>query len=392
LLAALDLVDRTANGAQVAFDGLANVVQRELQSDLDPRQANKDLPSAETGEIGFREGYDRAHLTITLGVSATALDALEVSPEERPQDLRPIPWALLEDAPQIAASGDVILQICSDDLYVCEHVVRRVEEELRNSFSVAWTQVGAQRYTTRMGRASRDEGRALIGFLDGTSNLNPRRSEEDRRLVFVDPNAVGSYPPNPPVEPGATGPYATLPTGPRFPADLAPVPAHEPAWTRNGTYMTVRVSTFDTRPWDQVTENVQELSVGRFKYSGASRDLTDEPDHVNDEPAFGADQTNLAVPLDSHIRKAHPRRSPEDLQRRVFRRGYPLIAAGAGRLERGLVFIAFARARQARSSSSSFAPGFGTLTSHRSMRDEIGFSSGRFPKRSSAAAITSFRP
>jgi hypothetical protein len=32
--------------------------------------------------------------------------------------------------------------------------------------------------------------------------------------------------------------------------------------------MTVRVSTFDTTPWDDRTQNEQELAVGRFKGFG----------------------------------------------------------------------------------------------------------------------------
>ena len=344
VLAALDFVDRSPTGARTAIAGLANVVQRELRSDLDPPNppANKDVPSEETGELGFNENYDRAHLTITMGVSSTGLDALGVAPEERPADLRPIPWGQLGDNPQNPASGDVVLQICSDDVYVCEHVVRRLEEEQGGALRVIWTQIGSQRYTSRPGRASREEGRALIGFLDGTSNLNPRRLEEDKRLVFVDPDAVGGYPPHPPTQPGATGPYGTTTTGPIFPADLAPVPTSEPEWTRHGTYMTVRVSTFDTTPWDDRTQDEQELAVGRFKVSGASRDLQDESRFLNAEPAYVANQGNVDVPLDAHTRKANPRRS-DDAQRRLFRRGYPVVGAAPGGMQRGLAFISFAR-------------------------------------------------
>ncbi|MEA2276841.1 MAG: deferrochelatase/peroxidase EfeB [Solirubrobacteraceae bacterium] len=343
LLAALRFADPTPAAARAALDGLAGVVRRELASELDDRNgpADKDRPSAETGELGFTDGYDRAHLTVTLGISASGMDALAVAADERPADLRPIPWEALGDNPAIRDSGDLLLHVCSDDIYVAEHVVRRVEEELGGALAVVWTQLGAQRYTSRPGRTSRREGRALIGFLDGTSNLNPRNSEADRELVFVDPAKVGSYPPNPTPQPGGGGPYPGV--GPNFPVDLAPVPTAEPAWTKNGTYMTVRVSTFDTTPWDDRTQNEQERSVGRFKVSGASLDLADDPSLTEAEPAFTADQNNVTVPLDSHVRKSHPRRSPEDQLRRVFRRGYPVIGGAAGGMQRGLAFIGFAR-------------------------------------------------
>ena len=315
ILAALDLVDRSPVAARAALDGLANVFERELRSDLDAANPpnNKDVPSAETGELGFDENYDRGHLTITVGLSSAAFDALGVAADNRPSDLRPFPWDKFGQTPRNSGSGDFIVQVCSDDLYVCEHVVRRIEEEQSSVVRVVWTQLGAQRYTSRPGRTSREEGRALIGFLDGSSNLNPRNSAEDSKLVFVDPADVSSYPQNPPPELPPSGPYGGTTTGPRFPADLQPVPTREPDWTKDGSYMTVRVSTFDTTPWDDQTQNQQERAVGRFKFSGSSLDLVDERSQLHADPAFVTDQANVTVPLSSHVRKANPRRSPEDL-------------------------------------------------------------------------------
>jgi deferrochelatase/peroxidase EfeB len=347
ILAALDFVERTRAGARTALAGLENVVERELRSDLDAPNpaANKDVPSEETGELGFEQNYDRGHLTITLGLASTAFDVLEVTGEDRPSDLRPLPWAEIGGSQPARPSGDLILQVCGDDLHVCEHVIRRIEEELAGSLRVLWTQLGVQRYVTRSGRTSREEGRALIGFIDGSTNLNPRNVADDRKLVLVDPSpeAIATYPQNPPSEPGPTGPYDGLPTGPRFPANLAPVPTREPEWTRNGTYMVVHISMFETTPWDDLSQNQQEGSVGRFKVSGASLDLTDEPHQLQVEPAFVANQANTVVPLASHVRKANPRRSPEDALRRLHRRGYPIIESADGGVHRGLAFIAFAR-------------------------------------------------
>src|SRR4051812_1449799 len=92
ILAALNLQDPTPVGARTALDGLANVIERELRSDLDPPNENKNLPSAETGELGFDENYDRAHLTITLGLASTMFDALGIAGADRPSDIRPFPW------------------------------------------------------------------------------------------------------------------------------------------------------------------------------------------------------------------------------------------------------------------------------------------------------------
>jgi deferrochelatase/peroxidase EfeB len=330
--------------ARQAIEALRDAVAHELESRLSPENTDKTIPSAETGELGFEPGYDRAFLTITLGLSDSGVKKLALA--EPPADLRTIPWSdLLDDGKAPAdTGGDLVLQICADSLYICEHVVRRVEEELGDKFALNTAFIGSQRYSTRSGRTSRREGRALIGFLDGTSNLDPRNSDADAKLVFVKPGEL-DYPKNP--DPGplpGPNPYETKPEDqpPVFPP-LNPVPETEPEWTKDGTYMAVRVSTFDTKSWDTDSQDDQEQTIGRFKVSGASLDLPDDPDQLEVEPAFKDDKANLAVSPHAHIRKANPRGGEEDAKRRILRRGYPLIAPGDGELQRGLIFISFGR-------------------------------------------------
>jgi Dyp-type peroxidase family len=98
----------------------------------------------------------------------------------------------------------------------------------------------------------------------------------------------------------------------------------------------------NTNAWDDLSQNDQEGSVGRFKVSGASLDLEDDSADLAKAPAFATEQTNTKVPVVAHIRKANPR-GEGDQNRRIFRRGYPLIAGGEGELRRGLIFICFAR-------------------------------------------------
>jgi len=328
-----------------ALERLRELMRRELRSVLDATTPDspKELPSPETGELGFTDGYDRYHLTITLGLASTAFDKLGTPADQRPQDLIAIPWARLSDIPTSTPdNGDLIVQACSDSTYINEHVIRRIGEELADVLTPSWTQIGVQRHTSRAGRTSRDEGRALIGFLDGTSNLNPRRNPDDARLVFVDPNNT-TYPPQlPPTPPGQPSPYGG-PTPPTFPPDLRIPPTTEPAWTKNGTYMVVRASTFDAAAWDQRALGDQERTVGRFKVSGQPLDHSDDPAADIAEPNFAADPSGTITPLTAHIRKSNPR-GPDDADRRIFRRGYAIIdAAGAGGLNRGLLFICFAR-------------------------------------------------
>lgn len=338
-IAAYAFTDRTPASAGAILARLRSLVERELTSDLDDVSATspKDAPSAETGELGFDDNYDRAHLTITLGIAASGFEILGVAGDQRPQDLISIPWAQLGDAPEILDQGDIALQVCADNLYIVEHVLRHVDEEMGDALTLVYVLPGAQRYSTRAGRTSRREGRAMIGFLDGTGNLRPNHDEQDARLVFVDPSSVLSYPPLP-----SSGSGGYQDQSAQFPGDLRPPPSVEPGWTRNGSYLVVRGSVLDINRWDDAVLGGQENVIGRFKVSGASQDLSDDPNLVFAEPAFVANQGNETVSVISHARKTNPRR-PEDADRRIFRRGYPLIRAAGAAYDRGLVFIAFGR-------------------------------------------------
>lgn len=325
--------------ARATVTALQEVAHKELRSQLDPEDANtaKDIPSRETGELGFASRYDRAHLTITFGISSTGFDRLGIATDQRPQDLVPIDWDKLQDSPTLTREeGDCILQICSDDVYICEHAARRVEEELGDRLVVVWTMLGSQRYTTRQGRTSRREGRALIGFIDGTSNLDPRNNDDDRALTFVDPSKVSEYPPIPQPQ---NDPYTQTA---QFPPDLRQPPPSEPEWTKSGSYMVVRASLQTISNWDDQILGAQEDTIGRFKFSGAFQDLADDPNRLEEPPAFAADMTLETVKVDAHVRKANPRR-PGDELRRVFRRGYPIVLPASGGMQRGLLFVCFAR-------------------------------------------------
>lgn len=342
------------SGARALLGELRGVLEKELHSDLEPvdAQTPRDATAPETGELGFADGWDRAHLTVTFGLSVTGYDALGIQAghPDRPADLVATPWQQFKDAPG-ARDSDFVLHIGSDNLHVAEHVLRRVEHTLDGRLSTVWALHGAQRYGSRAGKVAVGEARGLIGFHDGLSNLDPAHDQRDASLVFVDQPGAPPFPPTPPggqqpaPTPGQPG-YGTASTGPVFPNDLRPAPPAEPASAKHGTYMFVRGSVFDSATWDRRPLGQQEQTVGRFKPSGAFLDLADDPALRENDPAFAADQSLTAVDPASHARRANPRTvtgGVTDADRRIFRRGYPLLAAGAGGLRRGLLFVSFSR-------------------------------------------------
>ncbi|MCZ3389987.1 MAG: Dyp-type peroxidase [Actinomycetia bacterium] len=332
---------------------LRELFRRELRSDIDELTPADEvsLPTKDTGTLGVADGFDRGHLSITIGFSRPGLRLLGVSDDDQPQDLidEP-PWSVMGDTtdPWDRSPGHMVVQLCSDDVYVVEHTLRRIEHVFTGRLVTKWTVVGAQRYTSRQGRVAGREARALIGFHDGLSNLDPAHNDADKQLVFVNPDLVSTYPRTPV---GQQGPpqvgqpaYSSGNGGPRFPDDLRQPPTREPDWTRGGTYMFIRASIMEMAGWDEANLDTQQKDVGRFKYSGAPLDRPNDPANLHDEPDFASNPANTTVPFNSHVRKSNPRSSAEDSQRRIFRRGYPLVAGSVeGSLRRGLLFVSFSR-------------------------------------------------
>lgn len=308
LLGALQFVPTDPTLCQQALERLRDVIRAELQNDLAD-------PATETGELGYDPKYDDRQLSVTVGFSSSGYQKLAVTLQ--PRDLKPIPPDVLDSSgsgqgAEIVGEGDVLLKIASNDIYVAEHVLRRVEHELPDVFSVVWVQTGAHRYNTRQSKNPRYELRALNGFLDGTSNLDPS-NPNDRALIFTDHNRM-DYPPLPTAD--QYGGNVT------FPPDLRPPPTEaEPALLDGGSYLAVEVLLINTAEFDKQALDEQERIVGQRKVTG--------------EPVQPQD-------VASHALKSNPGRA-EDLPRRYLRRGYPLIRPYGSTLGRGLIFIAFGR-------------------------------------------------
>src|SRR4051794_30145223 len=84
LFLALTLLTGDPATTRAAIEDLRSLLHRELRSQLDDTSPSspRDHPSAETGELGFTSGFDRYHLTVTVGFAKSAYDKLGVPAEQ----------------------------------------------------------------------------------------------------------------------------------------------------------------------------------------------------------------------------------------------------------------------------------------------------------------------
>ncbi len=306
LLVALDVLSSDRNELVNLFKTLTARTQTLMGGAIGTAgEENPDFPPHNTGELGFeplREG--RLAITVGLGASLfeqTGKDRFGLA-AQRPIALKPMPRDLAGDRLNPAMTdGDLFLQISSDHPIYNLHALRDILRATKGQLSPLWMQPGFQRFVEAgPGQA---KARGLLGFKDGTSNLDTKDSELMSNLVWAG--------------------------------------ADEPSWAQGGTYAAVRLIREQIERWDRLTLNQQESSIGRHKTTGAVLGKDKETDPAK----FDQDAAGEQVPLDSHIRKANPRLGAESEKRRILRRGY-LYMNGvdkSGLLDAGFLFMGFCR-------------------------------------------------
>lgn len=167
--------------------------------------------------------------------------------------------------------------------------------------AMRWKQAGF-RSSTAVKAPSRDTARNLLGFKDGTTNLDTGSAYLMNRLVWV--------------------------------GDAS----EEPHWTHGGTYRAVRIIRTLVERWDHVRLQEQQAIIGRDKAEGAPLGMAQEhdlPDYLGDPGGYG-------VPLDAHIHRANPR-NPGSADGLILRRSYNYSngLTKTGQLDVGLLFTAF---------------------------------------------------
>jgi deferrochelatase/peroxidase EfeB len=256
-------------------------------------------PFAPPPDSGEAAGLGPSRLTLTVGFGPGLFDRLGLG-AHRPAALVDLPSFSVDDLDPAQTGGDLCIQACAEDPRVAFHAVRNLTRVADTTATLGYVLIGAGR-TTRP-TADAPTPRNLLGFHDGTNNLDPDDAASMRQFVWVDRST-------------------------------------DQPWMVNGTYLVARRIRIHLEAWDRSTLDEQQQTIGREKSSGAPLGSTRADDPV-DLQALGANGQPL-IPVDAHIRQASPTVNDGAA---LLRRGFSFangVDPASGELDAGLFFISF---------------------------------------------------
>ncbi len=298
LIVALDLTVKTRADLITLFQTLTQRIEFLTKggalSNRDPR-----YPPNDSGLLGTEITPD--NLTITVAVGASLFDQRFGLSHLKPVHLIEMPGFQNDRLDPSMCHGDLLLQFCANHVETNLHALRDIIKQTSGAMLVRWKIEGFLQPNI-LQHPNTTSVRNMLGFKDGTANLNPDDDKLMNRLVWVQPKSG------------------------------------EPDWTIGGTYQVVRVIRNLVERWDRTPLGEQEQIIGRYKDSGAPLGMRKE----QDEPGYTKDPKGKQFPLDAHIRLANPRTTQTEANR-ILRRGfnYTRSVDAAGQLDMGLLFVCF---------------------------------------------------
>ena len=304
LVASFNLQVRNRAGLNVALQELTEEI-RALMAGEPPQTRDPAYPPVDSGILGDKPPAD--NLSILVGLGASVFDDRFGLTDRKPKELETMPFLANDRLNPKLSHGDISIIFEAGHNDTVQFALRQLMRRTRSEMTLRWMIDG---YARGIGAGKASEAatpRNLLGFKDGTANLDVDESSLMDELVWVQPGD------------------------------------DEPEWTVGGSYQAIRIIRMFVEFWDRTRLAEQEALIGRKKVSGAPLGLTEE----FADPDYPEDPDGKRIPLDAHIRLANPR-TAETEKNRILRRGFNYSRGfdGAGRLDQGLAFIAYQRSLQ----------------------------------------------
>jgi deferrochelatase/peroxidase EfeB len=301
LMAAFTVTAADRSELRDTFASLTGEIER-LMSGRRYEERDPAFPSLHTGAVG--NPPPPADLSVVVSVGASLFDDRYHLAERRPRALEQMPFLANDRLDPDRSHGDLLLTLTSTHEDLNLFALRQLHRATRGTLALRWMLDGYNRRSQVDARPGGAGRRNLMGFIDGTANLDVTDAAVLDRYVWVQPGD------------------------------------DEPAWTAGGAYHVVRVIRMLVEFWDRTRLSEQEGIIGRRKDTGAPFTGSVE----TDVPDYAGDPDGDVTPLDAHIRLANPRTpaSEGDLILRAglnFSRGFD----ASGQLDQGLAFVSYQR-------------------------------------------------
>ena len=304
LVASFNLHVKDRAGLESTLQDLTEEI-RGLMAGEPPQARDPAYPPVDSGILGDKPPPD--NLSILVGVGASLFDDRFGLADRKPRELVTMPFLANDRLDPKLSHGDISIILEAGHNDTVQFALRQLMRRTRSEMTLRWMIDG---YARGIGAGATSEAttpRNLLGFKDGTANLDVDDTALMDRHVWVQPGD------------------------------------REPDWAVGGSYQAVRIIRMFVEFWDRTRLAEQEALIGRKKVSGAPLGLTDE----FADPGYPEDPDGKRIPMDAHIRLANPRTTRTD-ENRILRRGFNYSRGfdGAGRLDQGLAFVAYQRSLQ----------------------------------------------